>query len=142
MGRGAGMLGAFKRRSVITSLVSMILLVTGITSYLVYYLFFNLERVPKGDLVLESVSPTGDYTVQFFRNAGSATTNGTLAGTVLHEDELKTIYWAEGSDAVVHWIDEDTIQIDLQQDELGELVLLDSRTLDVTSEAYDFRNDE
>jgi len=105
MKRGEWMLGVIKKRPIVSFLVAVILLCGSIFSYLVYFFFFDLERVSKNEFVSESISPSGEYTIQIFRNAGSATTNDTIAAILIFQDERKTIYWAEGSEVVVEWED-------------------------------------
>lgn len=87
--RGGRMLGVIKKRSILSFLLAIVLLVSSILGYLVYILYFDLDRVPKNEFVLESASPSGEYSVQFYRNGGSATTNATIAGVLTFQNENK-----------------------------------------------------
>ncbi len=37
-----------------------------IMAYLILYLFYSMERLPEGELIGESVSPSKEYTVKIF----------------------------------------------------------------------------
>ncbi|MHA6259251.1 DUF5412 family protein [Sporosarcina sp. CAU 1771] len=97
---------------------------------LVNYFFYNTNRLPEGELLTESVSPSGDYTVKAYLANGGATVAFAVRGEVIYhqkKEKKKNIYWAyRKEDAEITWIDEHTVSIN-------------GRKLDVRKDVYDWR---
>lgn len=121
-----------------TSIILKFLLGVGLIltlgiGYGIYWAFFDMDRLPNGDLIAEQTSPNGTYTLRTYLVNGHATTPYTIRGELVsHHDAGKTknIYWnKEDSVNELTWLDEDT-------------VVINGRSLDVAEERFDYRNDE
>lgn len=99
---------------------------------IVNHLFFNIERVPKGDLLAEEVSPTGDYTVLTYISNGHSTVAPAVRGEVIYHnknDNKRNLYWAYRiEEGEIEWINE-------------HIVSINGMELDVRKDTYDFRKD-
>jgi hypothetical protein len=97
---------------------------------LYYYFFVSLNHLPKGDLLTETVSPNGDYTLNIYLINGGATVSYAVKGEVVYhkkKDKRKNIYWQyREQTARVIWSDHHTISINGVQ-------------LDVRKDVYDYR---
>ncbi|MBK3496438.1 DUF5412 domain-containing protein [Viridibacillus sp. YIM B01967] len=109
------------------------LLVIGIISYVVYWAFYDMERLPTGEFFTEETSPDGKYTIKAYVTNGGATTSYTVRGELVFNEQnnrTKNIYWNDGEDTVnISWSDNDT-------------VIINGHTLDVPNEKFDFRHQE
>ncbi len=110
----------------------IILVIIAILSYGVYWAFFSMSRLPKGDLISEVQSPNGTYTIKAYRTNGGSTTSYAIRGE-LNFDKLNkkpvNIYWNYREDkAIIEWIDDDT-------------VMINDHELDVLEDKYDFRRE-
>jgi len=107
------------------------LLIVGIIGYAVYWAFFDLERLPKGEFLTEQTSSDGKYTVKAYVSKGSAISADAVRGElVFNEQHNKTrnIYWNYREEtATITWIDENT-------------VIINGHELDVPKDKFDFRN--
>lgn len=121
-----------------TSVILKFLLGVGLilsvgVGYGIYWAFFDMDRLPTGDLIAQQTSPNGTYTLRAYLVNGHSTTPYTIRGELIsHQDEdnMKTIYWnKEDSINELTWLDENT-------------VVINGRTLDVAQERFDYRNDE
>lgn len=117
------------KRKVVIVLLSMFII--GASS--VYWKFFSLQGVPKGELIQEVKSPNGTYTLNAYITNGGATTSFAVRGELIFNKrkifKTKNIYWNyKESQANIEWKDEDT-------------VIINGRTLQVPNETYDFRKD-
>lgn len=98
--------------------------------YAVYWAFFSMSRLPKGELISELQSPNGTYTIKAYRTNGGATTSYAIRGE-LNFNKVnrfsKNIYWnyREG-EANIQWVDDDT-------------VIINGHELDVPDKKFDFR---
>ncbi|MDN3426519.1 DUF5412 domain-containing protein [Microbacterium sp. APC 3898] len=103
-----------------------------LAAYGVHWAFFDIQRVPEGEYLTESVSPDGRYTVRAYKTNGGATVAYSIRGELvfnIEDSKTKNIYWNYKEDiAVINWIDDDTVDIN------GHL-------LDVPEEKFDFRNE-
>ena len=116
-------------------LVKIILVVSllfiGIIGYGIYWAFFDMNRLPKGEYLTEEMSPDETYTVKAYRTNGGATTSYAIRGElVFHQrnDKTKNIYWNYREEtANIEWIDNDT-------------VVINGHTLHVPKGKFDFRN--
>lgn len=108
-------------------------LIAALLGYGVYWAFFDMQRLPEGEFLTQSVSPDGSYTVRTYLANGGATVAYSVRGEVVFNDENKknqNIYWNYREDsAVVEWIDEDTVEIN-------------GHSITLPDEKYDFRNEE
>lgn len=106
------------------------LLFTGVLGYGVYWLFFDWSRF-KQELITESISPEGTYTVNAYLYNGGATTSYVVLGELVFNEEnkkSKKIYWQyKEENAVIEWIDDDT-------------VLINGVQLELPHETYDYRD--
>ncbi|KUP08358.1 hypothetical protein Q73_06330 [Bacillus coahuilensis m2-6] len=99
------------------------------SSFVAYSLFFDMERLPKGELLTESASPNGDYVIRAYVAKNDSTES--LRGELLYHQEgtMKTIYWNKNENtAVIRWIEKDT-------------VIINGHILQVPNETYDHRWD-
>lgn len=97
--------------------------------YCIYFLFFDWSR-HKQELLVDTTSPDGRYTVELYVANSHATTPFMLLGVLIDNKSSKEskIYWAKGSRATVQWEDTNTVTIN-------------KHTLTIPFESYDFRND-
>jgi len=107
------------------------LLLVGLLGYGVYWAFFDMNRLPKGDYLTEETSPKGVYTLKAYVNSGGATTSYTIRGELVfnkRNNKTKNIYWNyRENNADINWIDNDT-------------VVINGHTLNVPNDKFDFRN--
>ncbi|AZB41500.1 hypothetical protein CEF21_03865 [Bacillus sp. FJAT-42376] len=110
----------------------VLFLLVGLISCGVYWAFFDMSRLPKGELIEEAQSPDGTYTLKAYVSDGGATTSYAVRGELNFNKgnrKPKNIYWNYREEtASMKWIDSDTVQIN-------------GRILNVPYETYDFRND-
>lgn len=107
------------------------LLFTGAIVYGVYWAFFDMNRLPKGEYLTEKASPDGRYTLKAYRTNGGATTSYSVRGELIFNEsneETKNIYWNEREDtANITWTDNETVEIN-------------GHSLDVPDDKFDFRH--
>ncbi len=112
-------------------LIIFILLLVFI-SYGIYWAFYDMNRLPKGELITKVVSPKGEYTLEAYLVNGGSTVSYSIRGELKYNSinkNPKTIYWSyRESEAIVEWKDEDTVEIN-------------GHTLDVKKEVYDWRRE-
>jgi len=99
-------------------------------AYGVYWAFFDMSRLPKGELIAEVQSPKGTYTVKAYVSDGGATTSYAIRGELDFNnsgEKSKNIYWNyRENEAIIQWVDDDT-------------VVINGIELDVPNERFDFR---
>jgi len=99
--------------------------------YGVYWLFFDMGRLPKGQFLMEAASPDGTYTLKAYLTNGGATTPLAIRGELVfnkRNHKTKNIYWSAHEDlAVITWSDNDT-------------VIINGHNLDVPFDTFDFRH--
>ncbi|WP_394532682.1 hypothetical protein C1N83_27325 (plasmid) [Priestia aryabhattai] len=95
-----------------------------------YYLEYDLNRLPGGELVSSSTSPDGNYTVKAYKSSGGATTNWTIKGVVQNNNNSKkrVIYWDEAKSAHIVWRDKN-------------IVSMNNKKIDIIKGSYDYRHD-
>ena len=107
-----------------------IAVIIAVLIYGVYWAFFDIGRLPKGDLISELQSPNGTYTIKAYVTNGGATTSYAIRGELNFNNRRKSpknIYWNYREDkATIEWIDDDT-------------VIINGHELDVPDERFDFR---
>lgn len=116
----------------VTAILVGIVVAIAITLFLILnYIIYQYE--PKGELLNETVSPTGDYTVNVYVVRGNATVENSIRGEVIdhtNKDKKKTIYKANREEeAEVEWLDDYIVSINGIQ-------------LDVRNDTYDWRKDK
>lgn len=76
-------------------------------SYRVYSAFFDMSHLPKGNLIKESVSPNGDYTIKAYvseTSLSSPAVRGELNYNNIR-NKPKNIYWGYRQyTAKIEWI--------------------------------------
>lgn len=96
----------------------------------VYWAFFDMNRLPKGELISEVQSPNGTYTIKAYLINGGVTTSFAIRGELNFNrvnKRPKNIYWNYKEDrAMIEWIDDNT-------------VIINRHKLDVPGEKFDFR---
>ena len=105
------------------------LLFAGIIAYGVYWVFFDWSRF-KQELIAESTSPNGTYTVNGYLSNTHATTPYTVLGELVfnkNNKKSKRIYWEKSENAQIDWVDDGTVIINKVQ-------------LELPYETYDFRS--
>lgn len=84
----------------------------------------------KGDLIAESTSPNGKYSIKVYISSGGATTDFSVLGELNYIPENKSpknIYWNYQEDTVnIQWLDDDT-------------VMINGHKLNVLHDTFDFR---
>ncbi|MED1471756.1 DUF5412 domain-containing protein [Bacillus salipaludis] len=113
-----------KRRIFIT------LIILGLLGYGFYWAFFDMSRLPKGDIISEVSSPEGTYTLKAYVSSGGATTDNAVLGELNFNKgnkKPKNIYWNYHEEtANIKWVDENT-------------VIINGHKLKVPSETFDYR---
>jgi hypothetical protein len=99
---------------------------------IINYLFFNIDRVPEGELLAEELSPTGEYTVRTYVSNSHSTVAPAVRGEVIYHEKIgekRNLYWAyKKEEGEIDWITE-------------HIVSINGTELDVRSDTYDFRKD-
>jgi len=92
----------------------------------------NKSDLPKGELIRESSSKNGIYTIKIYRCNGGATVDFAVRGELIINDtnETKDIYWDyHVKNASVFWEDNDTVTIN-------------GKIINLPNGKYDWRYDE
>jgi hypothetical protein len=120
-----------EKKVVFTILGIFCLCVVAFMIYAVYWAFYDMNRLPKGEFLTEESSPDGKYTLRAYVTNGGATTAYTVRGELVYnekEDKTRNIYWNYREEtAEITWTDEDT-------------VVINEVSLDVPDEEFDFRH--
>ncbi|MET0785510.1 MAG: DUF5412 family protein [Paenisporosarcina sp.] len=97
-----------------------------------HYFFFNIDRLPDGELITEEVSPTGIYTVRTYVSNVHSTVAPAVRGEVIYHnknDRKRNLYWAYRiEEGKIEWISEHVVSIN-------------GRVLDVRKDEHDFRKE-
>ncbi|WP_066073428.1 DUF5412 domain-containing protein [Neobacillus soli] len=106
------------------------LLFAGIIAYGVYWVFFDWSRF-KDELINQSTSPNGTYTINAYLSNGGATVSYAVLGELVFNKEnkrSKKIYWQyREENAKIEWIDDNT-------------VIINNVELKLPNETYDYRS--
>ncbi|MGF3104455.1 DUF5412 domain-containing protein [Rossellomorea sp. DUT-2] len=120
-----------EKKVVFTILGIFCLCVAAFVIYGVYWAFYDMDRLPKGEFLIEESSPDGKYTLRAYVTNGGATTAYAVRGELVYnekEGKRKNIYWNYREEtAEITWTDEDT-------------VVINEVSLDVPGEEFDFRH--
>lgn len=110
----------------------IILLLLSVLACGIYWAFYDMNRLPKGELLSEVVSPGGEYTVKTYLVNGGATVAYCIRGELNYNFRNKTpknIYWSyRETEAKVEWKNNDT-------------VVINGHSLKVEKEVYDWRRE-
>ncbi|WP_400162674.1 DUF5412 family protein [Brevibacillus sp. TJ4] len=120
------------KRKVALFLVAVVLVLLGSLAYAAYWLFYDLERIPRGELLAEQQSPDGMYTVRIYVSDAGATTSFSVVGELIDNEsgEKKTIYFQNKEHAaLLTWLDRD-------------VVLINGRALRVPDDVFDYRKND
>lgn len=116
-------------KKVVIGLLVGAVLFSGLLAYGVYWVFFDWSRF-KQELIAESTSPNGTYTVNAYVSDGGATTSFTVLGELVFNEQnkrSKKIYWQyREENANIEWLDEHT-------------VIINGVQLELPHETYDYR---
>ncbi|WP_235549727.1 DUF5412 domain-containing protein [Paenibacillus sp. Soil766] len=112
-------------------MLSIGLLFIGLICYGIYWAFFDMNRLPTGELIEQSNSPYGKYTINAYVSSGGATTGYAVRAELVSNknSKKKNIYWnyrEENADIV--WIDDETVKIN-------------GHVLSLPNEKFDFRRE-
>ncbi|WP_427340738.1 DUF5412 domain-containing protein [Caloranaerobacter sp. DY30410] len=121
------------RKIFLKRIVFIIFILAALLSYGVYWAFFDMTRLPKGEFLTESTSGDGNYTIKIYLCNGGATTSFAIRGELNFNKKLKkpkNIYWNYREDSVeIKWVDNDT-------------VIINGHELDLPNETFDFRREK
>jgi hypothetical protein len=119
------------KQYVLRFLLSIGLLFIGLICYGIYWAFFDMNRLPTGELIEQSNSPNGKYTVNAYVSSGGATTDFAVRAELVSNksSKKKNIYWNyREENAYIVWIDDDTVKIN-------------GHVLRLPNEKFDFRRE-
>ncbi|WOV83645.1 DUF5412 family protein [Sporosarcina jeotgali] len=125
------MVGFIKKRPVISFLAALAILFLCLGSYIVNWAFYDIERVSKDELLIESTSPNGSYTINLYKSKNGATVKDGIIGELVFNEKdkkSKNIYWDMEEHAAVEWIDD-------------RLVTINGHKLKVPGDTYDYRHE-
>ena len=108
-----------------------ITLIIVILLFIGYRLFFDLESLPEGVFISEVSSPMDEYTIKFYINETSLS-SPSLKGVLFYneqDNQRKTIYNEyKQHEAIVEWVDNDTI-------------IINGHQLNILEDVYDWRRE-
>lgn len=107
------------------------LLFVALVGYGIYWGYYEMNGLPKGEYLTEKTSPDGAYTLKAYRTNGGATVSYAIRGELVfnkRKGKAKNIYWNYREDtANIIWTDNNT-------------VVINGHTLNVPNDKFDFRN--
>lgn len=110
----------------------ILLIICAIALYGIYWAFYDMNRLPKGELISEVVSPDGEYTLKVYLVNGGSTVAYCIRGELkynIRSKKPKNIYWNyRETEAKVEWKDKDT-------------VVINGHSLMVKKDVYDWRRE-
>lgn len=119
------------KKNVLRFLLSIGLLFIGLICYGIYWAFFDMNRLPTGELIEQSNSQNGKYTINAYVSSGGATTDFAVRAELVSNksSKKKNIYWNyREENAYIVWIDDDTVKIN-------------GHVLRLPNEKFDFRRE-
>lgn len=112
--------------------LSILIVIVGLFLLLIYWAFYDTERLPKGEFIASIDSPNNEYTVKLYKVNGGATVSYSIRGELNFNQKNrkpKNIYWNyREENAEVKWLDEDTI-------------IINGHSLNVPNDVYDWRRE-
>ncbi|WP_438319044.1 DUF5412 domain-containing protein [Sporosarcina sp. FA9] len=116
---------------ILKGLIIVGLLFAALVGYGVYWMFFDMNRLPTGEYLTEETSPNGKYTLKAYVTNGGAPTAYAVRGELTFNkknNKTKNVYWNYREEsAKITWTDNNT-------------VVINGHTLDVRRDKFDFRN--
>ncbi|MEH7253776.1 DUF5412 domain-containing protein [Neobacillus niacini] len=116
--------------SILKVILILGLLFAGIIAFRVYWGFSDWSRL-KDELINQSTSPNGTYTINAYLSNGGATVSYAVLGELVFNKEnkrSKKIYWQyREENAKIEWIDDNT-------------VIINNVQLKLPNETYDYRS--
>ena len=110
-----------KKKVIIISIATITTILIGVV-LIIKIMFFSMSRLPKGDLIMETTSPNGTYTVKTYLCNGGATVDFAVRGELIINSKNKkprNIYWDyKISESNVSWEDDDTVIVNEHKIEL------------------------
>ncbi len=108
--------------------IVFIIMFATIIFFSIYWAFFSMARLPKGEFLLESKSPNNNYTIKAYLVNGGATTSYAIRAELIRNNRNpKNIYWNyREENAVIKWLSDDVIEIN-------------GHILSLPNDKYDFR---
>lgn len=119
-----------KRKKIVKIILIISFLFVGFIGYGVYWAFFDMNRLPRGEYLTEESSPDGTYSLKAYLSSPSLSSDAVRGELIFNERNGKTknIYWNyRESTAKIKWLDNKT-------------VVINGRSLEVPNERFDFRN--
>ena len=127
-----------KRKTIFTILSilgAVFILIISLIGFVIYHFFFDINSVPKGEYLCESVSPNGNYTVKIYITNEALSVGGTRGEVINNKTEKKrNIYWEYNRNLYEEGIIENSILW-----ESDEVVVINGKRLNVKKDAYDWR---
>ncbi|WP_255731226.1 DUF5412 domain-containing protein [Solibacillus palustris] len=120
-----------RRKKFIRILLMVSALFLGVVGYAIYWAFFDMNRLPKGEYLTEAISPDGTYTVKSYVNSPSLSADAVRGEIIFNKKNGKTknIYWNyRESRATIEWLDHQT-------------VVINGHKLQVPNEKFDWRRE-
>ncbi|MZP43783.1 hypothetical protein GTO89_12085 [Heliobacterium gestii] len=118
------------KRNIRYAIVGILLFIISAFSYGIYWLAYDMDRLPEGEYLTEATSPAGTYTVKAYRTNGGATTAFAIRGELVFNKQKRdpqNIYWNYREDqAEINWLDDDR-------------VVINGHELHVPHDRFDFR---
>lgn len=106
-------------------------LTLALISYFIYWAFYDMNRLPKGEFLVQSTSPNKEYTIKAYVSKGNATNSDAVRAELIfnkNNKKTKTIYWNyRENEAKIVWLDDNIVKIN-------------DVKLEVPKEKFDFRN--
>lgn len=120
------------KKRVIKFILYILIIFCSALGYGVYWLYFDLDRLPRGSLIEEQSSPKNTYTIKLYLSDAGATTSYSIIGELNYNKENKlpkVIYFQYRKQiAEINWIDDTT-------------VIINGKKLNVLHDKYDYRHD-
>ncbi|NQX57975.1 DUF5412 domain-containing protein [Paenibacillus qinlingensis] len=119
------------KKNVFRFLLLIGFLFIGLICYGIFWAFFDMNRLPAGELIEQSHSPNGKYTINTYVSNGGATTNFAIRAELVSNksSKKKNIYWNyREENANIVWVDDDTVNIN-------------GHVLRLPNEKFDFRRE-
>ncbi|GAA0182021.1 hypothetical protein SH2C18_44670 [Clostridium sediminicola] len=110
----------------------ILIIVLALLSYGVYWAFYHMGRLPKGEFITEVQSPDGKYTIKAYVSEGTLSAPAVRAELNYNEKikKSKNIYWNYREDhANIEWIDNVT-------------VIINNHKLNVIQDIFDWRRED
>lgn len=77
-----------------------------------YHFFYDINAIKPQEKIAESISPSGEYTINVYLNNGGASTSYSVLCVLSHNSREKNIYWSNRCESAdIEWIDNDTVII-------------------------------